>query len=90
MESRTEVTSLNAGGSTGTPARADGRGQDIRRVGEIMSQNVVTATPDDTIFSVAQKMSEQNVSCVVVTYRRRGFLNSGGDGFLRSVSFGGS
>jgi CBS domain-containing protein len=41
------------------------------RVGEIMSKDVVTATPDDTILSVAQKMSEQSISCVVVTCNGR-------------------
>lgn len=41
--------------------------RDILRVADIMSKDVVTATLDDTIFSVAQKMSELRVSCVVVT-----------------------
>jgi CBS domain-containing protein len=36
-------------------------------VADIMSTDVVTATLDDTIFSVAQKMSELRVSCVVIT-----------------------
>ena len=35
-------------------------------VGDIMSANVVTAHVDDTVFSAARKMSENNVSCVVV------------------------
>ena len=41
------------------------------RVGEVMSEDVVTATPDDIIFSVAQKMSEHRISCVVVTCQGR-------------------
>ncbi len=41
--------------------------RDILRVADIMSTDVVTATLEDTVFSVAQKMSELRVSCVVVT-----------------------
>ena len=36
-----------------------------------MSQEVVTATPDDTILAIARTMAEQNVSCVVVTCKER-------------------
>jgi CBS domain-containing protein len=71
MESRTEVSSLKAGGVIRTPVLAWGPRRDTLRVGEIMSQEVVTATPEDTIFSVAQKMADQNVTCVVVTNKGR-------------------
>jgi hypothetical protein len=40
-------------------------------VGDIMSRDVLTAAPDDPISSIAQKMSERSVSCVVVLYRER-------------------
>jgi CBS domain-containing protein len=71
MESRTEVSSLKAGGVIRTPVLVWGPRRDTLRVGEIMSQEVVTATPEDTIFSVAQKMADQNVTCVVVTNKGR-------------------
>jgi len=35
-------------------------------VGTIMSADVVTAAPDDTISSVAEKMTQNHISCVVV------------------------
>lgn len=37
------------------------------RIRDIMSREMVTSTPEDTVLSVAKKMSEKNVSCVVVT-----------------------
>jgi CBS domain-containing protein len=40
-------------------------------VGDIMSKDVLTAAPDETISSIAQKMSERSVSCVVVLYKER-------------------
>lgn len=46
-----------------TPRRLNGG---TLRVGDIMSKDVVIANPDDTIFSVAQQMSQQSLSCVVV------------------------
>lgn len=70
-ELKTDVDGLKIGGSIGAPTLAWGLRRDTLRVGEIMSPEVVTATPDDTIFSVAQKMSERNVSCVVVTRKGR-------------------
>jgi len=36
------------------------------RIQDIMNDEVVTTTPDETIFSAVRKMSENNVSCVVV------------------------
>ncbi len=71
MESRTEVSDFKVGGSIRAPALTWGPRRDTLRVGEIMSRDVVTAAPEDTIFSVAQKMAEQNVTCVVVTQKGR-------------------
>jgi len=36
------------------------------RIQDIMSRETVTATTEDTVFSAAKKMSENNVSCVIV------------------------
>jgi len=36
------------------------------RVQDIMTHEVVTATAEDTVFSAVRKMSEDNVSCVIV------------------------
>lgn len=36
------------------------------KVSDIMSRQIVTATMDDTVFTAAKRMSENNVSCVVV------------------------
>jgi CBS domain-containing protein len=35
-------------------------------VGEIMTREVVTATPEEAVFNAAKKMSDNSVSCVVV------------------------
>ena len=39
----------------------------MRRVADVMSQNVVHAPTTDTVLEVAQLMSQQRVSCVVIT-----------------------
>jgi len=36
------------------------------RMRDIMSQEMITVTSDDTIFSAVKKMSDNNVSCVIV------------------------
>ena len=36
------------------------------RISDIMSRETITATSDDTVLSTVKKMSEHNVSCVVV------------------------
>lgn len=36
------------------------------KVSDIMSRQIVTATMDDTIFTAAKRMSENNISCIVV------------------------
>lgn len=36
------------------------------RIGDIMTRDVVTARSNDTVFSVARRMSDHGVSCVVV------------------------
>jgi CBS domain-containing protein len=33
---------------------------------DIMSEMIVSAAPDETIFSVARRMSEHNISCIIV------------------------
>lgn len=60
-----------AGTAAGAPESAKGPRQDVLRVADIMSKDVVTAAPHDTILSAAQKMSELRVSCVVVMDKRR-------------------
>ncbi len=37
------------------------------KVSDIMSREIITATTADTVFSAAKKMSENSISCVVVT-----------------------
>lgn len=71
METKTEVSGLKFGGLLRTPALACGPRRDTLRVGEIMSPDVVTAAPEDTIYSVAEKMAQEGVSCVVVTNKGR-------------------
>ena len=41
------------------------------RVADVMSKDVVTATPEDTLLAVAQQMLTQSISCVVVTHQAR-------------------
>lgn len=36
------------------------------KIRDIMSNETITATPEDTVFSVVKLMSENNVSCVVI------------------------
>lgn len=37
------------------------------RVRDIMGREIVTASSDDTVFAAAKRMSENNISCVVIT-----------------------
>ena len=37
------------------------------KVRDIMGREIITASPDDTVFAAARRMSENNISCVVVT-----------------------
>ncbi len=71
MERGREVNSLK----TGQPAGAAGSARPAcgipLRVGDIMSTEVVTAAPEDRIATIAQMMSERNVSCVVILYQER-------------------
>ena len=71
MELNIDVHDPEAGTSAGTPESARSRPRDALRVADIMSPDVVTAALDDTILSVAQKMSGLRVSCVVVTDKGR-------------------
>jgi len=48
------------------PQRQNSMGRRPLHAGDIMSREVVTAAPQDTIASAARTMSEHNVSCVVV------------------------
>jgi CBS domain-containing protein len=59
-------------------------------VGDIMSKDVVTAAPDDRMSSVAQKMSEQSISCVVVTYKGRAIGILTEKDMLNTVAGGGT
>ncbi|MHC4519062.1 MAG: CBS domain-containing protein [Planctomycetota bacterium] len=49
----------------GLPEPSDYNRRELR-ISDIMSREMVTSTPEDTVLSVAKKMSENNVSCVVV------------------------
>ena len=71
MEPGTDGNNRPVSGAASVPGSARGPRGSMLRVGDIMSKDVVTAAPDDTIFSVAQKMSVQSISCVVVTYKER-------------------
>ena len=76
MEPMTQMPDMAdalVGRVVGARSNADRRGL---TVGDIMSANVVIAHVDDTVFSAARKMSENNVSCVVVLdeTRVRGIL----------------
>ncbi len=66
MEPRLDVRGAEIDKSALAFDASQGLYRDILRVADIMSKDVVTATLEDTIFSVAQKMSELRVSCVVV------------------------
>jgi CBS domain-containing protein len=67
MEPGLDAHGVEIGRSARVPDTSGGPYRDILRVTDIMSKDVVTATLDDTIFSVAQKMAELRVSCVVIT-----------------------
>jgi chemotaxis protein CheC len=41
--------------------------KDYVRVKDVMTQNVVTASEEDTVFTAASKMSDKNISSIVVT-----------------------
>ncbi len=71
MELNIDIHDPETDTSAGAPESARSWPRDILRVADIMSREVVTAALDDTIFSVAQKMSELRISCVVVTDRGR-------------------
>ena len=71
MELKIGVHDPEASRAAGAPDSTRGPQQDILRVADIMSRDVVTAALEDTIFSIAQKMSELRVSCVVVTDKGR-------------------
>ncbi len=71
MEPRIDIHDTEVGQSPRAADTSLGPHRDILRVADIMSKDVVTATLDDTIFSVAQKMSALRVSCVVVTHEEQ-------------------
>ena len=39
----------------------------LRQVADVMAKNVVTASPNDSVLSLARLMSDRQVSCVVIT-----------------------
>lgn len=63
MTQMPDVADALVGRAVDARSNADRR---VLTVGDIMSANVVIAHVDDTVFSAARKMSENNVSCVVV------------------------
>jgi CBS domain-containing protein len=48
-----------------------GASREQLRVSDIMGREIVTASSDDTVFAAAKRMSENNISCVVVTEEER-------------------
>ena len=90
MEPGTDVIGPAVGGPNWTAANSGDQCRNTHRVRDVMSQDVVTAAPEDTVFSVAQQMSERRVSCVVVTRQERviGILTE--KDMLDTVARGGS
>ena len=66
MEPKTAVPSPEVRRPTWSPSAAWGPSQTTLCVGRIMSKEVVTAAPNDALLGVAQKMSAQSLSCVVI------------------------
>jgi CBS domain-containing protein len=48
------------------PCRASEKRSRELKIQDVMSREVITATMDDTVFSAAKTMSENNVSCIIV------------------------
>jgi CBS domain-containing protein len=71
MELAIDMQDPEAARVAGASDSARGLSREMLRVADIMSRDVITATLDDTILSVARKMSELRVSCVVVMDRGR-------------------
>jgi CBS domain-containing protein len=59
------ISDRDAGGARGEPARAG------RKVGEMMTANVVTVNPDTPVKRVANLMRGRSIGCVVVTEKGR-------------------
>lgn len=71
MQPRPDANRPKSSRSDWTLDHTRGLSRNTVRVGDVMSKEVVTTAPDDTIFSVAQAMSAQTLSCVVVTQNDR-------------------
>ncbi|MDI6447817.1 CBS domain-containing protein [Anaerobaca lacustris] len=64
-------TSTDHFGAAGTPhailpCRLPSDGKRLK-VSDIMGREIITANADDSVFAAAKRMSENNISCVVVT-----------------------
>jgi predicted transcriptional regulator len=71
VEPRTNVNGAEVRRPACAPNNLRGLCRNALCAGDIMSKDIVTAAPDDTILSVARNMSEQSISGVVVTDKGR-------------------
>lgn len=66
MESVAEVTEISRNTNAVVPCVFPAAGGTLK-VRDIMGREIISAGPDDTVFAAARRMSENNISCVVVT-----------------------
>lgn len=66
MESVAEVTGTSSTTNAVIPCVFPAAGGTLK-VRDIMGREIITASPDDTVLAAAKRMSENNISCVVVT-----------------------
>lgn len=66
MESVAEVTEVSCNTHAVVPCVFPAAGGTLK-VCDVMGREIVTASPDDTVLAAAKRMSENNISCVVVT-----------------------
>ncbi len=81
MESGTQERAATVE-TAGREAQAGSQGVKVR---DIMSRDVVTALPDDTVFAAVQRMAETGVSCLVVIDGERVLGILTGKDILRAV-----
>lgn len=71
MESKTEVHSPGTNPAARDTEHLRGPCASTLRARDIMSTNVATAAPEDSISTIAQLMAQRSVSCVVVARQER-------------------
>jgi CBS domain-containing protein len=65
-----KTATFNGAASAATEMRSSASlefGDAELRIADIMSEAIVSASPDETVLSVARTMTEHNISCIVVT-----------------------